>query len=160
MISVGCTGHQGLNPTTRRLVAAAIANFLASKADDGLLGITSLAEGADQLFAHAILAAGGDLHAIVPSDRYESTFQTGRAMASYVALLSLAENQTVLPFPMPSEDAFLAAGHEVADRSDVLIAVWDGDEAVGRGGTGDVVAYARERGVDVHVVWPPGSRRT
>jgi hypothetical protein len=45
------------------------------------------------------------------------------------------------------------------DRSDVLLAVWDGRPARGFGGTGDVVAYARRRGVPVEVVWPRGAER-
>jgi hypothetical protein len=45
------------------------------------------------------------------------------------------------------------------DRSDVLLAVWDGQPARGPGGTGDVVAYARARGTPVEVVWPAGAAR-
>jgi hypothetical protein len=47
----------------------------------------------------------------------------------------------------------------VVQRSDVLLAVWDGLPARWFGGTGDVVAYARERGVPVEVVWPRGAER-
>ncbi len=45
------------------------------------------------------------------------------------------------------------------DRADELWAVWDGEPARGPGGTADVVAHARGRGVPVRVVWPPGARR-
>jgi len=37
--------------------------------------------------------------------------------------------------------------------------VWDGQGAGGRGGTADVVNYARNRGIETLVVWPPGARR-
>jgi len=46
-------------------------------------------------------------------------------------------------------------GRWVVDHSDHLVAVWDGMAARGPGGTGDVVAYARERGHPVTVVTPP-----
>jgi hypothetical protein len=53
--------------------------------------------------------------------------------------------------------AYERAGRYIVDRSDVLIAVWDGREPGGRGGTADIVAYARERDVPVLVV--PAQRR-
>jgi hypothetical protein len=33
----------------------------------------------------------------------------------------------------------------VADQCDALVAVWDGQPARGRGGTADIVAYARKK---------------
>ncbi len=43
----------------------------------------------------------------------------------------------------------MAAGVWMVDRSDRLVAIWDGKPAAGLGGTGDVVAYALERGIPV-----------
>lgn len=157
---VGCTGHQGLSLSTRRDVAAAIASVLAGQTEDALVGFTSLAQGADQLFAFAVLAAGGQVHAVIPSQGYEESFTSDQARDTYIALLTLATDTTMLPFAEPNEAAYLAAGHEVADHCDMLIAVWDGHEAGGKGGTGDIVTYACERGVDVRVVWPSGSQRS
>jgi hypothetical protein len=54
----------------------------------------------------------------------------------------------------------MAAGRSVADRSDLLLAVWDGAPAAGFGGTADVIRYARERSKAVEIVWPEGARRT
>ena len=134
MIRIGCTGHQGLSASTRRNVAAAVAGVVAGQSDDTLVGYTSLAEGADQAFAFAVLAAGGQLHAVIPSQGYAETFATDEARDSYAA-------------------------HAIVERCDLLIAVWDGQRAVGKGGTGDVVAYAKKLGVDIRVIWPTGSRR-
>ena len=47
----------------------------------------------------------------------------------------------------------------MVDTSRVLVAVWDGQSARGLGGTADVVAYARERGKPVTVIWPEGASR-
>lgn len=159
MTRVGCTGHQNLSAATRRDVAAAIAAVLAADTDEGLVGLSSLAEGADQLFAFAVLAAGGQLHAVIPSKGYERTFQYGHARTTYNVLLGLAADSNVLAFDAPTEDAFLAAGHEVVDRCDLLLAVWDGLSAGGKGGTADIVAYAQNRSVETRVIWPPGARR-
>jgi hypothetical protein len=40
---------------------------------------------------------------------------------------------------------YALAGAYIAERADVLIAVWDGAPARGTGGTGDIVAW-RDRG--------------
>lgn len=159
MTRIGCTGHQRLSLTTRRDVAAAIAAVIAAEADEDLTGLTSLAEGADQLFALVLLAAGGQLHAIIPSQSYEQSFATTSARETYMALRGLASGSTTLPFPAPAEDAYLAAGHKVADSCEILIAVWDGQGAAGKGGTGDIVAYARDRKRDVRIIWPEGASR-
>jgi hypothetical protein len=58
-----------------------------------------------------------------------------------------------------TEEAHMDAGKVVVDRSSVLLAVWDGQPSRGLGGTADVVAYARQRGVPVTVIWPEGASR-
>jgi hypothetical protein len=108
-------------------------------------GYTSLAIGADQLFAEHLVAAGVPFVAVVPCAAYDATFSESELVA-YRRLLAEAGRVEVLPFPKPSEDAFLAAGKRVVDASDALLAVWDGEDARGRGGTGDIVAYALRLG--------------
>lgn len=159
MTAIGCTGHQSLNPRTRRRVAAALAAHIA-KVEDGTVGLCSLAVGADQIFAHVLLAGGGRLHAIIPCQGYAGTFGDEDARQEFERLLSAAHEVTELPFPAPSEEAFMAAGRKVADRCDLLLAVWDGQPAAGLGGTADVVSHAAERGKSVEVVWPEGSSRS
>jgi hypothetical protein len=57
------------------------------------------------------------------------------------------------------------SGHEAAnavllERSDRLVAVWNGEPPSGKGGgTADVVAEAREAGLPVDAVWPEGAAR-
>ena len=96
--------------------------------------------------------------AVIPCHGYERTF-TSEGQAGYEELFAAAEQSVVLDFAEPSEEAFMAAGAEVIDRSDLLIAVWDGQPTRGLGGTADAVAYARARGREVVVIWPDGVRR-
>jgi hypothetical protein len=156
---VGCTGHQTLTPATQQAVADAVSIHLRRLDDGSLEGVCSLAVGADQIFARALLAAGGRLHVVVPSANYASTFKTEEARASYAELLSRSASSEELPFPSSSEEAFMAAGRTVADRSEVLLAVWDGAPAAGLGGTADIVRYAQKYGKTVEIVWPEGARR-
>ncbi|WP_225858373.1 hypothetical protein [Rhodococcus wratislaviensis] len=126
--------------------------------DRPLIGLTSLAVGADQLFAAEVLAAGGSLHAVIPSTGYELTFE-GKERASYQNLLEKSSTRTLLEYPTPSEEAYDAAGKYITEHCDLLIAIWDGAPARGLGGTADAVAYAQEIGCDVHILWPPGLKR-
>ncbi len=51
-----------------------------------------------------------------------------------------------MPPTVVRDEAYARAGEDVLDRCDVLLAVWDGQPAQGRGGTGEVVRRAREMG--------------
>jgi hypothetical protein len=151
---VGITGHRDLTPSTVTLIAAALDKELAAIGD--LIGITALAEGADQLFAQVVLARGGAIDVIVPSEQYRSLRQD---TTRYDDLLSQAERVTRLPFVDDGPSAHLAAGLVMIERSDQLVAVWDGLPARSFGGTADFVKYAQQVGVPVKVIWPPGSER-
>jgi hypothetical protein len=156
--ALGVTGHQVIPSGAREMVVGAIRAIL-SEADGPLSARTSLAAGADQLFATELLRTGGRLHVIVPSRNYEQTFTADEDLALYRSLLQAADTITRLEFDEPSEAAFLAAGKVVVDNSETLVAVWDGEPARGPGGTADVVGYAREMGKAVIIVWPDGMGR-
>ena len=131
---------------------------MAPHAGPNLAGISSLADGADQLFATAILELGGALDVIVPSDGYREALPP-ESWPAYDALLARAQHVECLPYGNSSEEAHMAAGRLLVERSELLIAVWDGKPARGFGGTADVVAYARQRGLPVQVIWPDGAVR-
>ncbi len=157
-VRIGGTGHRGLPSVTAQLVREALRTRLASYADQELTGISALADGADQLFAKAILDQGGALHVIVPSAGYREALPA-EAWPEYDRLLTRARQVECLTFPASTEEAHMEAGRLLVDRSDLLIAVWDGQPARGHGGTADVVAYAGQRGVPVEIVWPDGASR-
>jgi hypothetical protein len=50
-------------------------------------------------------------------------------------------------------DAYATVGQYVVDHCDVLIVVWDGQESRGRGGTAEIVQYAREQNRPILRVW-------
>jgi hypothetical protein len=153
-VRVGFTGHQSL---PERCIAE-IERELRMKLEQvapGLTGLSCLAVGADQMFAIAVLNIGGTLEVVVPSAGYETTFPEIRR-AEYERLLGHATQVHQLPFDAPSEESFLAAGKYIVDHCDRVLAIWDGKDAVGLGGTGDIVKYARERAVKVDVIWPSG----
>jgi hypothetical protein len=154
---VGITGHQNLTSESIPAIRHAIRKNLAPRMP--VVGMTSLAEGSDQIFAEVVLALGGRLVAVVPSKRYVDTFVTNEARESYLRMLAEAKEVIELPYEDPTEMAFLAAGREIVDRSGLLLAVWDGRAAGGLGGTADVVSYARERGLPTIIIWPVSAKR-
>lgn len=158
MTIFGVTGHQSAPPEAWLLLDRELEEMFRTE-PSGFTGISSLAAGADQRFADAVLRHGGTLDVVRPSDRYEESFATADDLAKYSRLLARASQVEGLTFPRPSEDAYLAAGQRIVDRCDVLIAVWDGQPALGKGGTADIVDYAEQVGRTIRVVWPQGVRR-
>jgi hypothetical protein len=157
-VIVGITGHQRIPADA---VGFVIARIVAMLEDAGrpLTGVSSLAAGADQIFAQAVLNAGGRLRVVVPCANYETAFADEAGRQEYARLLAAASSIETLPHPAPSAAAFLEAGQRVVDLSQLLIAVWDGEAPTGAGGTADVMQYARERGIEIVVVWPAGAAR-
>ena len=155
---IGLTGHQNIPPQALEYVTRGIDKVLDNFEDD-LVGISSLAAGADQLFASLVLGRGGRLELVSPCRRYEKTFSHPEDLRNFRKLLERAASVETLTFEEPSEEAYLAAGCRVVDLSEMLLAVWDGQPARGKGGTADIVAYARCRATRVEIVWPKGIMR-
>ncbi|GAA3456248.1 hypothetical protein GCM10018962_80820 [Dactylosporangium matsuzakiense] len=157
MTVVGITGHQNIPATAIPFIRSRIRAVLEAQQPPPA-GVGSLAVGADQLFATIIGELGAPFHAVVPCAGYESTLSPPDALR-YHELLAAAASTEQLPFPAPSEEAFMATGIRVVERCSLLIAVWDGRPAGGLGGTADVVHHAQTLGRPVHVIWPAGVRR-
>lgn len=139
---IGITGHQRLNDDRAwSWVKQAIGGLL-DEQPRPVVGVTSLAAGADQVFARLILELGGDLYVVVPFAGYERSFQEQHGREEYKRLLGRATEFETLPPQATDEESYFAAGKRVVDLSEVMLAVWNGEEAAGLGGTGDVVAYA------------------
>lgn len=151
-LTVGVTGHRNLgdHPTTPWYVFAQCTRILdrlqelARFRDAGVVAYSALAIGADTLFAQAALALNLPLVGLVPFADYADVFD-GPDRPQFETLLKLCQEVQRLPGKERSDQAYLEAGKRLVDQVDFLIAVWDGKPAGGVGGTGDVVAYARQR---------------
>jgi hypothetical protein len=132
---------------------------------------SSLAPGPDRWVAAEAVAAGAELHVILPlprdvcaRDDIASPGDVAAAEAEFLALAGLAQSIVEPPHGVtPGGDAseadatsaFVAAGRATVERADLLIAVWDGRPARGPGGTGQAVEQALAAGVPI--VWVPWS---
>ena len=152
----GVTGHRVLPPSVVQCATAHWSRALPAGAR--LHGVSNLADGADQLFAAHVLAAGGTLEVVLPCERYAGSL-IADSRERFEQFRRAAATVLTMPYPEPSEQAFLAAGQAMVDRCDHLFAVWDGRPARGVGGTADIVTYARARGLPVTVLWVDGVLR-
>lgn len=142
---VGITGHQRLAGASGwDWVRGELAAVLESDAGP-LVGVSSLAAGADQIFADLVLRQGGALEVIIPFPGYAENFTDEGDRREYERLLRAASVVETLRRDGSDEEAYMEAGRRVVDSSDLLVAVWDGRPASGLGGTADVVEYAARR---------------
>ena len=159
VLRIGVTGHPVLADPAG--VAAAVDAVLDDLGRAGVVFevLSLLAEGADRVVTErAMRRAGSRYVAILPLDPadYATDFEDPASAAAFERLLASAERVEVAR-PDDSTDtsreaAYERAGHAVVKASDVLLALWDGGASRGRGGTAEMVAYARARGVRVEVV--------
>lgn len=158
MKRIGVTGHRSIPEEAHAHVLEGIRSALCGL-EGSLEALSSLAVGADQLFADLALAHGAELTAVIPSGDYEDGFDDEADLARYRELRARAVREVRLDFPHSTDEAYYAAGTYIADHCDRLLAVWDGLPARGLGGTGDIVTYARTLGRPVTVIWRDGVMR-
>jgi hypothetical protein len=157
MPRIAISGHRGLNTHTADLIDQAIRERL-SGYPAGVTGLSLLADGADQIFARAVIDLGGALEVIIPASEYRAGLPAA-AHSGYDDLLTQAAAVHLLPFAESTPESHMAASKLMVDEADELYAVWDGKPARAYGGTADVVAYARDHRTPVQVIWPAGAAR-
>ncbi|WP_370944064.1 hypothetical protein AB5J62_33825 [Amycolatopsis sp. cg5] len=158
MTRLAITGHRALPEQTERLVDQALRAEIERHANGLLTGVSCIADGADALFARAVLDAGGGLVVIVPAAGYRDALPA-EYHSTYDALIAQAGEVIKLDHAESNSEAHMDASLRMIEHADELVAVWDGKPARGYGGTADVVAVARERDMPVTVVWPDGATR-
>jgi hypothetical protein len=150
MVSIGVTGHRDLDNV--KLITSSVDEVLRKIRNtfpgETLTIISPLAEGADRLVVWRAME-NNDVHLVVPLpleiSEYMQDFSGIYSKAEFVTLLEQAAQVIELPAEETREASYLAAGSYILDHSDLLIAVWDGQPARGPGGTGQIVAQAREK---------------
>jgi len=156
---IAISGHRGLSPEVSRSVDEGIRRELAPYAQEGdLVGLSCLADGADQMFARAVLDAGGALEVIIPAEQYRDGLPE-EAHVDYEELLTAARTVHRLDHVRSTSTAHMDGSVDMLKRAEQLFAVWDGQPARGYGGTADVVDFARELGMPVTIIWPKGATR-
>jgi hypothetical protein len=140
-----------------------------SQQGGGVLRIVSaLASGADQWVAQiaTLPDLNFELQCILPfqQDEYINDFSDLSEKELFNKLLNQASSVLELDGKVirdeagnrkPDNHSYEAVGRALLNQTDILIAVWDGKEANGKGGTGQVVKEALMNGIPV--IWVPWS---
>ena len=111
-----------------------------------------LATGADQLAATSARALGYHMRALLPfaPDDYRNDFGAGSEQDDYDRHLAAADEIFALPSDRADGDeAYVLVGKAVVAAADILVAIWDGREGNGPGGTAHVVEHALNSSVPV-----------
>ena len=152
-IVIGVTGHRKLDnqPALADSIRSAIGSIVQMvpplKNTPLLLCVLSpLAQGADRLVAREVLQAQGILEVVLPleKDDYMADFETDESRKEFETLLSQARSVRTLPSGLSRVEAYERVGRYIVEQCDVLIALWDGKPSEGRGGTQEIVQYARD----------------
>ncbi|WP_123103455.1 hypothetical protein [Acidithiobacillus sulfuriphilus] len=160
-IVLGVTGHRDLEDVelVRERLFEQITSLEKAYPFTPFVALSSLAEGADRLFARVILDRGIPLYVPLPFavEEYEKDFP--QSVEAFRALCHQAEAVFTVPLaasvdmqrigrsPETNEChadrdlQYAMAGIYLAQRAHILFAIWDGKPARGIGGTAQVVNY-------------------
>lgn len=157
VIRVGVTGHRSIEDEAAlalevdKVLARIKEQWSYQNEPTPIIELVSpIAEGADRLVAREVLKdPQARLRVPLPfqKDDYAKDFKTAESKAEFESLLARADEVMTLPPAGTRNEGYEQVGLYVLDNCDVLIAIWDGGPSRGRGGTAEIIAKARERGV-------------
>lgn len=164
MIAVGITGHRPHRlkvPQAKlaRRVRSVLSGLMKTATSKGATGpvldiVSPLAEGCDQIVARETLALGQHLTAVIPFERraYEATFSNPALIKDFRELWKASHERAKLKASLARPEAgYVAVGMVTLARSDLMLTIWDGKPAEGRGGTPEILQSAIELGLPV--IW-------
>lgn len=132
---------------------------LAEFARAGKTGLVRAGQGLPVAFGRAARAAGLALVTVLPSRNGVPEVLEPCDRKAAGELLLLSEQVRLLEYDPSDRDACVEADESLLRSCARLLAVWDGSPSDGRDPTSRLVAFARNGGMDVEVVWPEGAGR-
>jgi hypothetical protein len=155
---VAVTGHRDLNPDETTVVTERVRKLFETFREryphTPILLLSSLAEGADRLVASVAMGCGAELYAVLPMPReeYEKDFATSQSLHEFRRLMDRRYGATVVAANEDDDESFVAgpardrryamAGAFMVTHSQILIALWDGNQDEVLGGTSQIVRFA------------------
>lgn len=144
-VVVGFTGHRRVR--NEKAIAQVLREVIASLQKDlgcELVGRSSIASGADTLFAEACLASNLKWIAQLPfpeaefkKDFSEPEWKRAKALLERAARVEISSETAERP------RGYLDCGLATVDGADLMVAVWDGKAPRGQGGTAQIVEQTR-----------------
>ncbi|HEY1502269.1 MAG TPA: hypothetical protein VGF88_22020 [Acidobacteriaceae bacterium] len=148
ILAIGFTGHRKLPDESR--CRELIRKFLEHQktATAGIVcGVSSAAAGGDLLFSESCLELNIPLRILLPMppERFRNDFdavtweRAQRVLNSAISVELTSDHEQ-------RHEAYYECGIETVQQSQLLMALWDGKEARGMGGTAEIVAFAKAIG--------------
>jgi hypothetical protein len=145
VLAIGFSGHRKLvdEDKCRENIRRVLGDWKA-KALGRVYGVSSVAAGGDLLFAESCIELDLPIRILLPSpaekfreDFDEETWKRAeRVMASALSV-------EVKSFSQEPTERYYECGIETVDQSQLLVALWDGQDSRGMGGTSDMVHFAK-----------------
>ena len=113
---------------------------------------TPLATGADQIAAICARSSGYFVRALLPFEprEYRNDFALGEELDGFEQALAAADEIVALPGDRADlNSAYVLVGESLVGTADIMIAIWDGEQGRGPGGTAHVVELALQSSVPV-----------
>ena len=150
-IVVAATGHRVIpsqdEDDLRKAVSDALGAIAQENPNSPCILISALAEGADRLIARCALDLGWQVGAILPLDQfeYEKDFIDAQSVIEFRDLLNRSSWVKVIAARFHTRpDCYQELGLWLSQQAQVLIALWDGENSNGPGGTAEVIKAFRE----------------
>ncbi len=168
-IFAGVTGHRDIPPECAGMLEKQVESLLLGLCERyprfPITVLSSLADGADRICAHAALKAGCRFSVPLPMARedYERDFDSDSREEFRKLLKSASGAFVVEPLePAPGDTPprgfyYRQAGLYIAKNAHLLIALWNGEETLfsGGGGTYETICLARREHVPVYHIPTP-----
>ena len=120
--------------------------------------ISCMAEGVDRVAARLAMAKDFELQAVLPFSRAEceKDFASDKSAAEFREILENKNCTSVIELdggrsPSLCSASYEAAGRTLLQQSDLVVAIWNGDKALGPGGTSQIAIEAAQQRIPV--IW-------
>ena len=151
-IVLGITGHRDLIekdiPILKSKVKEIITGLKQNYKNSEIYLISALAEGADMLVAEVAYECGVKVSVVLPYEKqkYMDSFVDPKNIQKFEELYKKSNDQKTLISDknISSSEAYENLGIYIAKHANILLALWDGVESGKRGGTSEVVKYAKD----------------
>jgi hypothetical protein len=147
---IATTGHRFISVDVRlsASIRSVLDRIIQEHANSELHLLCALAEGSDQLVAKIALSYPG-IKLIVPlplsEEEYLMGFASDIGRESFYELMPSAEKVFTLPEQVDHPTAYESLGNYMLDHCEVLLALWNGQYSLRKGGTGEVVKKALKK---------------
>lgn len=162
VVRIGVTGQRSVSdePLIRESLKKVLARLdqILANTPHRYVALTSLLEGGDRLLAEEVLEwpsqgmdEGSELHLFLPTtgETYLEECATRETQERCQLILDRASSIVVSEVEGPRDAVCEDVGRKIVQSCDVLVAIWDGESSARRGGTGEMVKYARVVGRSV-----------